>query len=57
MAFVEGLGINPNELARDLFEAEVRRLKANAWLEGVRKLKVRLGGNAADIVREDRDAR
>ncbi len=58
VAFVEKLGLNPNEVAREAFEAEVRRLRAKAKFAKLRSFNVKLApGEAARLVREDRDSR
>jgi hypothetical protein len=58
LAYVQGLGLNPNEVARAAFEAEVRRLRAKEKFDKLRSRKVRLApGEAARLVREDRDSR
>ena len=57
IAYVEGLGLNPNEVAREAFEREVRRLRAEAKVKKLRSFKIRLApGEAARLVREDRDS-
>jgi len=58
VGFVTALGLNPNEVARDAFRAEARRLRARQ-----KRLKVAavprksVKGGYAALVREDRDAR
>lgn len=56
LAFLESKGVNPNELARDLLEAEVRRMRAADRMERLRARRVRLPRPAAEIVREDRES-
>jgi len=57
IAYVEGLGLNPNEVAREAFEREVRRLRAEAKVKKLRSFNIRLEpGEAARLVREDRDS-
>lgn len=57
IAFVEKLGLNPNEVAREAFEREVRRLKAEEKVKKLRSYTIRLApGEAARLVREDRDS-
>lgn len=55
IAFVEDLGLNPNELARELFEKEVRRLRAERRHERLEEAEISLPRSAADLVREDRE--
>lgn len=56
--WVAAQGLNPNEVARKAFEAEVRRLRAKARFERLKDFKVDLPpGTATRWVREDRDAR
>lgn len=57
LAFLESKGINPNELARDLLEAEVRRMRAADRMERLRARRVRLPRPGAKMVREDREDR
>lgn len=58
IAFVESLGLNANDVAREAFEREVRRLKAEAKVKKLRSFNIRLGGeSAAKLVREERDRR
>lgn len=57
IAFIEKLGLNANEVAREAFEREVRRLKAEEKVKKLRSYKIRLApGEAARLVREDRDS-
>lgn len=55
IAFVRELGVNPNELARELFEKEVRRLRAKERHDELTQAAIHLPRPAAEIVREDRD--
>jgi hypothetical protein len=58
IAFLEGMGLNPNEVAKSAFDARVRKLRAEAKmarLTGIRRTPV--PGGYAKAVREDRDAR
>lgn len=55
LAFVEELGVNPNRLARRLFQQEVRRLRAEERHERLSEIGIRLPQSAAELVREDRD--
>jgi hypothetical protein len=57
LAFVESQGVNPNELARELFEAEVRRMKAKRRREKLNARPIRLGFDPVAAIREDRDSR
>lgn len=57
VAYVEAEGLNPNEVAKRAFEAEVRRMKAKKAREALRKLKLPAFDSAAEIRRmRDRDA-
>lgn len=57
IAFVESLGLNPNEVAREAWAAQVRKLRTRAKHEKLRKLSIKLPpGEAARLVREDRDS-
>lgn len=57
IAYVAGLGLNPNDVARAAFEAEVRRLRAREKVKKLRSFNIRLApGEAARLVREDRDS-
>ena len=56
--YLRAKGANPNEVAKALFEAEVRRMRAedrHARLQGMRA-QMPPGGGAA-MVREDREGR
>lgn len=57
ISYVESMGANPNELARRLFQEEVRRLKAEEKLRRIRAANIKLPRPAAEMIREDRDAR
>lgn len=57
LAYLEARGINPNELARELLEREVRRLRATEKFARLAEMNVRLDRPAAELVREDRDER
>lgn len=48
--------LNPNLVAREAFEARVRRLEAEDQLKRLSRFKVRLRKSAAAIIREDRDS-
>lgn len=54
--FVESRGINPNDLAKRLFEAEVRRMRAEARLQEIRRRGIRLPRPAAEMVRDERES-
>lgn len=56
LAYLEDHGINPNELARELLEAEVRRMRAADRARRISARNIRLPRPAADMVREDREA-
>ncbi|HLE98140.1 MAG TPA: hypothetical protein VI997_12280 [Candidatus Thermoplasmatota archaeon] len=57
VAFVASLGLNPNEVAREAFEREVRRLRMRRKWEKLRSLDIRLTGSVVDDIREMRDSR
>lgn len=57
LSYLRGRGVNPNDLARDLFDAEVRRLRAEDRLARLRSLGVTLPRGAGELVREDREGR
>jgi hypothetical protein len=56
--YLRARGLNPNDLARDLFEAEVRRMRADDRHAKLQTMQARMppGGGAA-MVREDREDR
>lgn len=49
VAFVEARGLNPNEVAKLAFEAEVRRIKAREARARLRALKLPALDTAADV--------
>jgi hypothetical protein len=54
--FLHARGLNANEVARRAFEAEVRRMRALDAQERLRRLHVTFTGDAAALVREEREA-
>lgn len=51
-------GLNPNELARQAFEAEVKRMKGDDWLARLRELQKHMKPvSTEDIVRAVRESR
>ena len=56
MDFLQGKGLNPNEVARRAFEAEVRRMRAADAQERLRKVRVSFTGDAAALVRHERES-
>lgn len=56
IAYLRAEGMNPNEFARDLLEAWVRRSKAQKRMDRLRASAVDLG-DVVRLVREDRDSR
>jgi hypothetical protein len=54
LRYLASRGVNPNELARELLEAEVRRMRARDGWVRVRSMNVRLTRTTAEDVREDR---
>lgn len=58
VAFVEGLGLKAGQLAKEAFEREVRRLRAEQHVLDLEALRVKLPKSFAEkAVRESRDAR
>lgn len=58
LAFVTSLGLNPNEVAREAFVKEVRRLRAEAKVKKLRSFDLHLGKeSSAKYIRELRDSR
>lgn len=55
LAFVRDLGLNPNQVAREAFEAEVRRLRAQHRHEKLQAAGIELPRPAAEMIREDRE--
>lgn len=55
LAYVEGLGMNPNDFAKRLFEEEVCRLRAQERFRRIQQAWVRLPRRASAMVREERD--
>lgn len=49
--------LNPNRFAREAFEAAVRQLEAEDQMRRLARVRAKLPRPAAQIVREDRDAR
>lgn len=48
--------LNPNQVAREAFEARVRRLEGEDQMKRLARFKVRLPKSAAELIREDRDS-
>lgn len=58
LTYVRTRGLNPNDLAKRLFEAEVRRMRAEDRHARLQEMQVRMpAGGGAEMVREDRDGR
>ena len=58
LEFVKARGLNPNEVARKAFEAEVRRMKGDDWLSRLRQLQKGMRPFAVeDVVRDIRELR
>lgn len=55
--YLRSKAIHPNDLARTLFEAEVRRLQAEDRHARLRTMQVPMPQGGAQMVREDRDGR
>ena len=56
LAYLEKRGLNPNELARSAFEAEVRRIRAKEKFARLRARDIRLPASGASLIREIRDS-
>jgi len=54
--FLQARGLNANEVARRAFEAEVRRMRAADAQERLRRVRVTFRGDAAAVVREERES-
>lgn len=54
--FLHARGMNANEVARRAFEAEVRRLRARDAQERLRRARITFRGDAAALVREERES-
>ena len=57
VGYLRARGVNANELARDLFEREVRRLRAEDRHARLQAMQVRMPEGGAEMVREDREGR
>jgi hypothetical protein len=55
--YLRAKGLSPNDLAKALFEAEVRRMRAEDRHGRLRTMQVRMPEGGAQMVREDRDGR
>ncbi|HVL49349.1 MAG TPA: hypothetical protein VM889_12385 [Candidatus Thermoplasmatota archaeon] len=56
LAHLAAAGLNPNEVGRQAFEKEARRLLADAKRRKLAALAVRLPRRAADLVRDERES-
>lgn len=57
LAYLRARGVNPNELAREVFEATVRRYRSEENMKKLEAMKVESPGDAATLVRESREER
>lgn len=56
--YLRAKGLHPNEVAKALFEAEVRRMRAEDRHARLQGMQVRMPpGGGAEMVREDREGR
>ncbi len=56
--FVQGRGLNPNEVAKRAFEAEVQRMKSDDWFAKMRELQKHMKPiSKEDLVRAVRESR
>lgn len=55
LAYLRERGINPNEFAREAFEANLRRMKAEEKVEQLESMGVDLPRPIVDLIREDRE--
>lgn len=55
LRFLEARGLNPNEVARQAFEAEVRRMKVDDKFDRLAKRKIKFTRDPTESIREDRD--
>jgi hypothetical protein len=55
LRYVEARGLNPNEVAKHAFEAEVQRMRTSDSWARIRGAAIRLGRSTADDVREGRE--
>lgn len=56
LRFLRELGLNPNQLSRELLEARVRRLRAEARMRALEALSADLG-DVVKLVRDEREDR
>lgn len=57
LAFLRERGINPNEFAREAFEANLRKLRAEETAEELGAVQADLPRPIEEIIREARDSR
>lgn len=57
LAYLEGKGINPNQFAREAFEAMVRKMRIEESMDELSKVQAKLPRPIEEIIREDRDSR
>lgn len=56
LEFLRAAGVNPNQLSRELLEARVRRLRAEARMRALEALSADLG-DVVGLVRDEREER
>lgn len=57
LAFLRERGVNPNEFAREAFEANLRRMRAEETAEELGAVQADLPQPIEEIIREARDSR
>lgn len=57
LAYLRGRGVNPNEFAREAFEANLRKIRAQETAEKLSEVQADLPRPVAEIIREARDSR
>lgn len=57
LAYLRAKGLNPNDLARDAFRAEVRRMQAEDRHARLRSMWVQMPRPSEEMLREDREGR
>lgn len=57
LAYLKDKGINPNQFAREAFEAMVRKMRIEESMDELSKVQAKLPRPIEEIIREDRDSR
>lgn len=55
--YLRGRGINPNQLAREAFEAALNRIRAEERYEKIRDIRLKFPEPPEELVRRNRDSR